>query len=101
MIVALRFPQTEKEFEPWRSKIVLIQGVTAKFKTEKGFLGARKSTAAIIALTRRRRGLEETVVTVIRTADDQNNPDSLFIWARSKFSSHAQDAQKTDRHQRY
>ena len=58
---------------------MLIQAVTARFKTEKGFLEARKSTAAIIAPRQRRRGVEETAVAVIRTADDEGNPDSLFI----------------------
>ena len=50
---------------------MLTQAVTASFKTEKGFLEARKSTAAIIALTRRRLGLEKTAVAVIQIADDQ------------------------------
>jgi len=52
---------------------VLTQVVTAKFKRAAGFLKTRKSTAAIIALTQRRRGPEETAVAVIRTADDADD----------------------------
>jgi len=58
--------------------------VTARYKTEKGFLGARKSTAAIIVLTRRCRGLEETAVAVMRIADDENNLDSLFVMIETR-----------------
>ena len=52
--------------------------MTARFKTGKGFPGARKSTAAIIVLTRRCRGLEETAVAVIRIANNEGNTDSAF-----------------------
>ena len=59
--------------------------MTARFKTEKGFLEARKITAAIIALTRRRRGLEETAAAVIRIADDHviQIPYSFMIETRN------------------
>src|SRR5215831_14417933 len=51
-------------------------GCDCKIQDGKGVSRVRKSTAAIIVLTRRCRGLEETAVAVIRIANNEGNTDS-------------------------